>query len=398
MASESLVARLRKFEWTTVLVVTFAIFTDAYMYGMAGPLMTLSPVRELTDAQLGLCYGGYALGLILSTPFFVMSAARVGRKKSIVLAVVAQVLAVILYLFGGTLATLFEARLLQGVSAAGGWTAGLALIADVSRTDRVRSMGVAMVGSTVGSILGPMLGGLLYNRGGYSLPFFVAFILLLIDLAMLWTLLPSTSGTSQSAEEGGLLTILTDKAVLIAALAVAVAAAGWALPEPIFPNHMAKAGVSPGTIGLLLTSANVVYALCAGPVAWICDRIGVKKAILIGMTGMAATLPLLGLTVDPLMSGLIMAGFSVAYALTLNPTSAELGNAVDRRGLTCYAAAYAVYNIAYAVGMMGSNAISAVVGDKLSFLQMLGLMSAIIVCCIPLLFLDTGELKDARSH
>ena len=46
---------------------------------------------------------------------------------------------------------------------------------------------------------------------------------------------------------------------------------------------------------------------------------------------------------------------SVCYAFMLNPTSAELGNAVDRRGMTCYAAVYAIYNIAYAVGQMAAS-------------------------------------------
>ena len=48
------------------------------------------------------------------------------------------------------------------------------------------------------------------------------------------------------------------------------------------------------------------------------------------------------------------------FAFTLNPASAELGNAVDRRGLSCYAAVYAVYNIAYSVGMMATNGLAGI--------------------------------------
>jgi hypothetical protein len=40
-----------------------------------------------------------------------------------------------------------------------------------------------------------------------------------------------------------------------------------------------------------------------------------------------------------------------------SPTSrsVELGNAVDRRGMSRYAAVYAIYNIAYAVAQMAAS-------------------------------------------
>ena len=55
------------------------------------------------------------------------------------------------------------------------------------------------------------------------------------------------------------------------------------------------------------------------------------------------------------LSGAALCLVSIAFAFSLNPTSAELGNAVDRRGLSCYAAVYAVYNIAYSIGMIATS-------------------------------------------
>jgi hypothetical protein len=73
----------------------------------------------------------------------------------------------------------------------------------------------------------------------------------------------------------------------------------------------------------------------------------------------------------------------------LNPTSAELGNAVDRRGLTCYTAVYAVYNIAYSVGMMASNTVATASGH-LQFYQTLLCVSAVLILSLPLLVMGTS--------
>lgn len=102
---------------------------------------------------------------------------------------------------------------------------------------------------------------------------------------------------------------------------------------------------------------------------------------------MAAVLPLLAVVHGIIAAGAILCLVSIAYAFTLNPTSAELGNAVDRRGLDCYAAVYAVYNIAYSLGMMGTDAFAAAIADQVSFLQALLMVSALILVCVPIFLL-----------
>ena len=74
-----------------------------------------------------------------------------------------------------------------------------------------------------------------------------------------------------------------------------------------------------------------------------------------GTAAMAIALPLLGLYEGAIPAAIGLCVVSVCYAFMLNPTSAELGNAVDRRGLSCYAAVYAIYNIAYALGQMAAS-------------------------------------------
>jgi hypothetical protein len=80
-----------------------------------------------------------------------------------------------------------------------------------------------------------------------------------------------------------------------------------------------------------------------------------------------------------------------AIAFTLNPTSAEIGNVVDRRGPSCYAAVYAAYNITYSIGMMATNAFAAIGTHMISLPPIFAGTAAALLVCIPLLL-----LKDQR--
>ena len=111
-------------------------------------------------------------------------------------------------------------------------------------------------------------------------------------------------------------------------------------------------------IGLIFTIGSIAYGLSAPVVSWVSNRVPIRRLIAGGTVAMAIALPFLSLYrgCGPGRDR-ACALVSVCYAFMLNPTSAELGNAVDRRGLSCYAAVYAIYNIAYAVGQMASSGV-----------------------------------------
>lgn len=59
-------------------------------------------------------------------------------------------------------------RLLQGISAAVVWAVGLALLVDTVGKDEIgKSMGIISVATSAAVFLAPLLGGIVYDRGGY---------------------------------------------------------------------------------------------------------------------------------------------------------------------------------------------------------------------------------------
>lgn len=383
------VGRLRQF--SVLGVIAYALFMDYLIYGLIVPLTPYSPAGAMSESRMGLLYGVYAFGVLAATPLFGYLGERIGYKKPMIVGVLLSGTAMMLFWLASNFPLLLLARLFQGAAAAATWTTGLALIAEHYVENRVRMMGYALVGSTGGSIVGPVLGGSLHQLGGYSLPFVVTSVLVVVDFLLRVFLLPKERVGSRSRPD--LRALLLDKAVLVPALAVALAAFGWGIVEPLLPAHLERTGSSAAEIGLLFTIATIVYGLCAPLVAWASERFAIRWVIIGGIVGMALSLPLLSQLSGTIRAGLGLCMLSAAFAFTLNPTSAELGNAVDRRGLSCYAAVYAVYNIAYSIGMMATDTLATAATAWMSFGQILTGAGVALLVCIPLLL-----LKDQRAE
>lgn len=376
--------------WKVLGVVSYALFMDYFIYGLIVPLTPYMPVGQPPEERLAWLYGAYALGVLGATPLFGYLGDRLGCRRLMVVGVCLSAVAAMLFWLAPSYPSLVLARLFQGAASAGTWTAGLALVAATYPTRRVEMMSYALVGSTAGSIAGPALGGVLYDLAGYSLPFAVTAGLAALDMTMRVFLLPA----DRPGDSGGapLRMLLTDRAILIPAMGVVLAAFGWGIVEPLLPDRLEKFGVTSSWVGLIFTISTIVYGLSAPLVAWVGGRVPVRRVIAFGAAAMAGSLVVLGLVPDPILAAVALCLLNVSFAFTLNPTSAELGNAVDRLGLNCYAAVYAVYNIAYSIGMMATDILASQALEKLGFFGTLLCAALGLLICTPL-FLQ----KDATA-
>lgn len=386
------IEKLRTSPTMVLFVVSFGLFVEEILYGVVVPLTPESPAHIKDEHMLSIMYGAYALGLIITTPILAVTTDRLGRRRPMVLGAVFLLVATVLFSIGTTTEMHFVARFLEGIGAACTWTAGLALVAKYYVKNRVKGMGYAMIGATTGSIIGPLVGGEIFATAGYSAAYYAVIGVLVVDLAVRFLFTPQAKTRSNKkpwkdwfAELGG---IVTDKSVLSAAFAVALAAAGWSLMEPLFPMHVIKMGhTSPAIIGALFTASNFLYAFCTPVVTSASEHLGVRKTTVLGLIFTAVCLPLLAFTGNLYLATGVLCLVTIGYAFTINPTSAELGDAVDRRGSNSYSVAYAVYNLAYSLGMIGVDAYLQYVTDKahkLDLFHILLFVSVLFLCCAPL--------------
>jgi MFS transporter, DHA1 family, solute carrier family 18 (vesicular amine transporter), member 1/2 len=373
-------------------VVAFALFMDYLIYGLLIPLTPYSPAHATSEEELGLLYGSYSVGVLVATPLFGYLGDRIGYRRLLICGVVLSATALALFCFAPHFHLLLLARLFQGAASAASWTAGLALIAEHYPEQRVEMMGLALMGSTAGSLLGPIIGGSLYEVGGYPLPFGVTGVLVAIDAGLCLFVLSRRQ--ARPAANPNIWPLLLDRSVVVAATAVGLAAIGWGIIEPLLPPQLVRSGVAPWAIGLIFTIGSIAYGLSAPLVSWVSNRVPIRALIAAGTAAMAIALPFLSLYRGAIAAGIGLSAVSVCYAFMLNPTSAELGDAVDRRGMTCYAAVYAIYNIAYAVGQMAASSFASVASTSLSFFQVLLCVSAALIVFIPLLLLRPSPVPQ----
>lgn len=90
------------------------------------------------------------------------------RRNPFLYGLVALAGSTVMLCIGSSITVLIIGRLLQGISAAVVWAVGLALLVDTVGKDEIgRSMGIISVATSAAVFLAPLLGGIVYDRGGY---------------------------------------------------------------------------------------------------------------------------------------------------------------------------------------------------------------------------------------
>ena len=365
-------------------VVAFCLFVDYLLYGVAMTLMAHAPGKIATEQDLALLYGGYAASVLLTTPLFGYLGGRIGVRTTIICGAVLAACATALFGAAGNFFLSFAGRLCQGAASAAVWTGGLALVAEYYVHNRVEMIGYAFTGSTAGSVLGPVIGGVLYRAGGYRLPFIITGILVAIEICLLVLFLPTQGRNRRGTID--IRAFLTNRSVVMCAVTVTLAAFAWGVIEPLLPTRLGRYGVKPEIIGLIFTASSVTYGFCAPLVGWVCARLPIRKVIVLGTIGMAATLPLLAAFQGSLLTCVTLCLINCTFAFMLNPASAELGNEVDQAGTSAYSGAYAIYNIVYSVGMLATTGLTSA-AHSLGFLGVLLCVSVVLILCTPILLL-----------
>ncbi|MDE3245592.1 MAG: MFS transporter [Acidobacteriota bacterium] len=357
-----------------LFVVGLAFFTDMFLYYLLVPLLPIY-ARELHLGQMrvGLLFGSYAIALVMVTLPLGSLADRVGRRKPMLLGLLALGSTTLLFLFAKSYWLLVLARGLQGAAGAATWIPGMALLADYfPREQRGKAMGTAFACANLGVLTGPPLSGYLTQSFGASAPFILGFCLVGMDAAGRAFLLEEVPG--EKGERISPLVLVKNPVILVFSGALAMGSALWAVLESTLPLHFdAVLRFGPAEIGLCFAAAALTHTLTSPLMGHLSDRIGRKKVL---VTGLALSMVFIPLPVffrhTGFVVGSMMALGSIA-SLIMSPSSPAVADAVEKTGSTSFGSAFSILNIAYAVGMM----VGPLVGSAL--VQLLGLQTALIL-------------------
>ncbi|KAK4191194.1 major facilitator superfamily domain-containing protein [Podospora australis] len=183
-----------EFRSSTVFItftVCLAIFTDILFYGLIVPVLPFSLEEEVGvpedkvqhwTAILLACYNA---ALFVASPIAGLYADHTkSRRWPLLLGLVALCAATLLLCLSKTLALLVVGRILQGLSAAIVWSVGLALLVDTAGENIGYSMGYVNIAMSVGLLISPVIGGTVYAAAGYYAVYYIAFAVIICDIAL----------------------------------------------------------------------------------------------------------------------------------------------------------------------------------------------------------------------
>lgn len=240
---------------------------------------------------LGVSAMAYALTAMVAAPFVGMLADRVGRRPIILISLAAYVLAFTGYLFAAS-AWLFV--LLRGL--AGLFTAGLvpamnSIVGDLApQNRRGRWIGIVNGGASAGWIAGPLLGGLLYDRFGYVVPFSASVVMALAALLTAVRWIPETNVNvatpkrSQAAHKL-LWQALSGRSTLALLMLITFGVLfAWAFIEPRFMFYAYDdLGWTSAQLGFVMSAYGLAFMAGEFALGQLSDRAGRRPVLVLGL-------------------------------------------------------------------------------------------------------------------
>ncbi len=337
-----------------LFVVALAFFTDMFLYYVLVPMLPAYAKRlGMNQMESGILFGSYAVSLLFGTFPLGRIVDRAGRRKPMLWGLAGLGATTLLFAVSNSYPLLVLARLLQGFSAAATWVTGLALLADYfPAQERGRAMGTAFAFGNFGVLIAPPVSGLVIEHMGPRAPFFLASALALLDALARAFLLRDPEGT-QSIQPWSLRQVLSNRTILSYCGLMVLGASMWGLLESTLPlDFDARLSATPSQIGGYFAAAAGLHMLTSPLMGRLSDRIGRKRVVTIGLLLAPFLFPLPALVSPGGPLTLVMMGFGLLTSFVMSPASPALADAVEREGSRSFGSVFALFNVAYAAGMM----------------------------------------------
>jgi len=179
----------RKGSPSPINILMLTVLIDMTGFGMIIPLIPFYAQRFASDAAgIGVLLASYSVMQFLFSPLLGKISDTRGRRPVLIFSILTSVGSFALFTFASSYFVLLISRLVAGLATEG--AVAQAYVSDIT-TKEERSSGIGKIGAAtgVGFILGPVLGGLL-SPYGIRAPGYAALFLSLVNLVLLFVLLP----------------------------------------------------------------------------------------------------------------------------------------------------------------------------------------------------------------
>ena len=175
-----------------LLVIFLTIFVNLVGFGIIIPLLPFyAETFGASPIVIGLLFASFSLSQLVAAPVLGGLSDRVGRRPVLLFSLVGTVVSFAMLAMAQSLAMLFAARIVDGLSG-GNITTARAYIADITTEEnRARAFGVLGAAFGLGFIVGPALGAL-FSHISYTAPIWAAAVITVAAAVLAWIWLPET--------------------------------------------------------------------------------------------------------------------------------------------------------------------------------------------------------------
>jgi DHA1 family tetracycline resistance protein-like MFS transporter len=144
-----------------LLVIFLTIFVNLVGFGIIIPLLPFyAQTFGASPLAIGLLFASFSVSQLLAAPILGELSDRWGRRPVLIISLIGTAVSFAMLAVAGSLAMLFAARIVDGLSG-GNITTARAYIADITtEEDRARAFGILGAAFGLGFIVGPALGAL----------------------------------------------------------------------------------------------------------------------------------------------------------------------------------------------------------------------------------------------
>ncbi|XP_045472619.1 MFS-type transporter SLC18B1-like isoform X2 [Harmonia axyridis] len=418
-------SQLRNFSGTqrlTLLMLALVDFMGFCSMSIMAPFFPKEAYQKgLNETVIGLIFSFYALIMFLTSPIFGKILPKVGTKILFLGGIL--VVAITNILFGFLVHvedfTLFTSLciLIRGIEALGACaysTASYVYVVNSFPQSIGSVLGILETFVGLGMSTGPAIGGFLYSLGGFTLPFLVLGITMVITVPLNLVFLPSVDECYVSSKSTSFFKLIRIKEVMVIGLVVVFASSTWAFLDPTLEPHLRQFNLSPGKVGLIFLLFSALYAISSPIWGWCADKVDNHWAMMvIGL--FLSTVGLLLLGPCPYIPWLERSNslwliivalciLGVSIALTLLPTfRGILTSATDaghKESLATYSVVAGVWSCLYSLGEVIGPFLGGVLQQHYGFPLMSTVMAAITfsIALVTLLYYTTKRNINGEGN
>ena len=175
-----------------LLIIFLTILVNLIGFGIIIPLLPFyAQTFGASPLTIGLLFASFSMAQLFASPVLGAWSDKWGRRPVLIFSLLGTVVSFVMLALAHSLAMLFAARLVDGLSG-GNITTARAYIGDIATEEnRAKSFGMLGAAFGLGFIIGPGLGGL-FARISYTAPIWAAAAITVVATLLAWFWLPET--------------------------------------------------------------------------------------------------------------------------------------------------------------------------------------------------------------